>query len=135
MNQSISYTFLLNIIITFILVSFAVLMGTISYAKAYRVNSKIANAIEVCEGYNECSKPEIDRIINNYGYQKFNVNCNKENAEDSSTYGICVYKNANDGDNKHYSYDIYTYMYFDFPLIKLIKIPVHAKTDRIYNFS
>ena len=42
MNQSVSYTYLLNIIIIFILVAFMVLMGTLSYTKAFRVNSKIA---------------------------------------------------------------------------------------------
>ena len=47
MNQSVSYTYLLNIIIIFILVAFMVLMGTLSYTKAFRVNSKIANAIEI----------------------------------------------------------------------------------------
>ena len=79
MNQSVSYTYLLNIIIIFILVAFMVLMGTLSYTKAFRVNSKIANAIEICEGDNSCSQAEINRIINNFGYQKRITSCPKKN--------------------------------------------------------
>ena len=127
MNQSVSYTYLLNIIIIFILVAFMVLMGTLSYTKAFRVNSKIANAIEICEGDNSCSQAEINRIINNYGYQKSNKAGTLKN-------GYCIYKF--DDDSKHYSYGVLTYMYIDIPVISdILKIPVYSRTDRIYKFN
>lgn len=92
MKESISYTYLLNIIIIFILVAFMVLMGTLSYTKAFRVNSKIANAIEVCEGYNSCSKPEIERIIKNYGYENRVSSCSKKYGSSSTVgNGYCIY--------------------------------------------
>ncbi len=137
MNQSVSYTFLLNIIITFILLTFMVLMATLSYTKAYRVSSKIADAIEACEGYNKCSIPEINRVMNNYGYQRISGSCPKKDGVAGTSYGgYCIYVFNNDGDNKHYSYGVMTYMYIDMPIISnLVKIPVYARTDRIYDFS
>ena len=135
MNQSVSYTYLLNIIIIFILVAFMVLMGTLSYTKAFRVNSKIANAIEIWEGDNSCSQDEINRIINNYGYKKRITSCpKKSNKAGTLKNGYCIYKF--DDDDKHYSYGILTYMYIDIPVIgDILKIPVYSRTDRIYKFN
>ena len=64
MKQSISTSFMLNIVIIFIILVFAFLAGTLSYTKAFRVNSKIVNELEKYEGYNDLSKREIDRILN-----------------------------------------------------------------------
>ena len=52
MKESISYTYLLNMMLVFIFVSFSVLLCVFSYSKAFRVNSKIAGALEKAEGYN-----------------------------------------------------------------------------------
>ena len=137
MKESVSYTYLLNIIIIFILVAFMVLMATLSYTKAFRVNSKIINAIETCEGHNSCSTPEIERIINNYGYQNRVSSCPKKDGITGQVKnGYCLYEFNYDGDAKHYSYGVLTYMYIDIPVIgDLVKIPVFSRTDRIYYFS
>lgn len=147
MNESVSYTYLLNIIILFIFVAFAVLVGTLSYTKAFRVNSKIADAIEKCEGYNNCSQPEITRIVTNFGYVMSNTSCpimkgasKNGQAINLSTggkvYGYCIYEFQNDGDVKHYSYGILTYMTLDMPVVvDVLKLRVYSKTDRIYNFA
>lgn len=137
MNQSVSYTYLLNIIIIFIVLTFMVLMGTLSYTKAYRVNSKIADAIEKCEGFNACSKQQISNAIANFGYQQYDINCPKKDKKDGTVYqGICVYEFNPDGDNKHYSYGVLTFMHMDIPIIgDLLRIPVYSRTDRIYNFG
>ena len=144
MNESVSYTYLLNIILIFIAVVFMALMGTLSYTKAFRVNSKIANAIEICEGYNSCSFNEIDRIITSYGYQRRPISCptkygtidNDTDTKTKEMSGYCIYKFDNNGDDKHYSYGILTYMYIDVPVIgDILKIPVYSKTDRVYKFN
>lgn len=145
MKESISYTFLLNIIITFIVISFFVIMCIMSYTKAFRVNSKIVNAIEISEGYNVVAKPEIDRTITNYGYQKLNVTCPPKEGKSAIDYngnvlvdgqtdnGVCVYKFEN-GDK--YSYGVVTYMTFDIPLINyFMKIPVYTRTMSLYKLG
>ena len=66
MKESISYTFLLDIIIVFIAISFFAIISIMSYSKAYRVNSKIVNAIEINEGYNRYATERIEQTISCY---------------------------------------------------------------------
>lgn len=145
MKESISYTFLLNIIITFIVISFFVIMCIMSYTKAFRVNSKVVNAIEISEGYNKVAEPEINRIITSYGYQKLNVNCppkeggrvidhNGNDLIDKKTdNGICVYEFV---DGKKYSYGVVTFMTFDFPIVnQIIRIPVYTRSMQLHKLG
>lgn len=139
MKESISYTFLLNIIITFIVISFFVIMCIMSYTRAFRVNSKIVHAIEIAEGYNKVSKVQIDNILTT-GYQKFNVECQPKegqvaiNTVDGKTNdGTCIYYFKN-GDK--YNYGVITYMTFDFPLInQLVRIPVYTRTMTLHELG
>lgn len=140
MKESISYTFLLNIIITFIVISFFVIMCIMSYTKAFRVNSKIVNAIEISEGYNGLSKNEINKIVTSYGYQKINVSCPQREGGDAintisgrTDDGTCIYYFDN-GDK--YNYGVITYMTFDFPIVRtLIRIPVYTRTMSLYELG
>lgn len=132
MKESISYTFLLNIIIIFIVISFFAIMSIMSYTKAFRANSKVVNAIEMYEGYNGATS-EIDRALTNYGYQKRNMTCPKKDGQTAingidgkTSDGICIYL-FDKGDT--YSYGVITYMTFDFPIVgSFIRIPVYTRT-------
>lgn len=160
MKEGISYTFLLNIIIIFIVVCAAIVMGIFSYYKAFRANTIISQAIEKFEGYNCESKEEIATKLNNISYNTpFEVKCkNGEKqceVDENSNYKIISYNlNISSGDKyagqnemssivnsnnsestKTYQYGIYTYMYFDVPIIsKIIKFPFFTKTDIMYEF-
>ena len=51
-------------------------------------------------------------------------------------FSYCIYKFDNDGDEKHYSYGIVTYMTVDFTMFNLkLKLPIYARTTRIYRFT
>ena len=134
MKESISYTFLLNIIIVFIAISFFAIMGIISYSKAFRVNSKIVNAIEINEGYDAYSKETINSVLTSYGYQRVSRTCPKKDGQAAITDasgqdGFCVYY-FDQGDT--YSYGIMTYMTIDFPIVgRFFRIPVYTKTVTI----
>lgn len=140
MKESISYTFLLNIIIIFIVISFFVIMCIMSYTKAFRVNSKIVNAIEIGEGYNNVSKNEIDRITTSLGYQKISVGCPKKEGQSAinvidgkTSDGTCIYY-FDSGDK--YNYGVVTYMTFDFPIVStLIRIPVYTRTMSLHKLG
>ncbi len=135
MKESISYTYLLNMMLVFIFVSFSVVMVTISYTKAYRINSKIADAIEDAEGYNEKSINEINRLISAFGYQQPNITCKERSTGvvvETDIKGICIYE-IDSGD--YYSYGITTYMLFDLPLVNMLRIPVYNATEKIYKFN
>lgn len=159
MKESISYSFLLNIVILFIFVCFAVVMGVLSYYKAFRANTIIANAIEKYEGYNCLSKEEIGRKLTGIGYNTpFKVECkagDKNCNDEGYSYKIISYNLDFDGNliydenmnstykcdengcttNKHYQYGIFTYMYTELPVISgLIKLPFFSKTSTMYEF-
>lgn len=96
MKESISYSFLLNIVLVFIFVGFAIVMGTLSYYKAFRANSIISETIEKYEGYNCASKEEISRKLNTISYKApFNVACNANDgncaADNNNGYKIISY--------------------------------------------
>ena len=162
MKESISYTFLLNIIITFIFICFTVIMGIFSYYRAFRANTAILNAIEKYEGFNCLSIKEIDKNLKNIGYN-VPFKANKKNGtngtlltEDDTEYGNLGYSVIyydNDTDNKlskitfssstnadvelkkEYQYGVFTYMYMDLPIINnILKIPVFGKTNKLYEF-
>lgn len=150
MKESISYTFLLNIVITFIFICFAIVMGTFSYYKAFRANKIISQIIEKYEGYNCASKQEIATKLNNISYSTpFKVSCKASEqpctANENAGFKILAYDLSeftekekkyvsNDPMNskaeidnfevingtKEYQYGIYTYMYVDLPVISSI---------------
>lgn len=105
MKASIGYTVSLNIVIVFIVIVFAFIGGSISYYKAYKVNSLIEDEIEKYEGFNELSKKEIDLKLRSLGYDMSKVNCGKQKVTGStitdgkvsqlsgSGNGYCVYYN------------------------------------------
>lgn len=137
MKESISYTFLLDIIIVFIAISFFAIISIISYSKAYRVNSKIVNAIEINEGYNKYATEKIDEVITSYGYQKISKTCPKKDGQTAintdtnnrTSDGVCIYMFDKINENGTYWYGVITYMDYDFPVIgNLIRIPVYTKT-------
>lgn len=93
MKESISYTFLLNIIILFLFVCAAIIMGILSYYKAYRANAIISGIIEKYEGYNCLAKEEIARKLPGIGYNTpFKVTCKSsdKNCESSEDLGYKV---------------------------------------------
>lgn len=140
MRESIGSAYLYNIIIIFLFIVFGFAGALITYQKAYKVNSKIALALEEAEGYNDISITEIDRNLGNLGYR---VNSGKKckemadaelitSTENTPKFDYCVYRTRHD---THDQYMIITYIYLDFPFIDEVRFPIKSKTSIIYNFS
>lgn len=148
MKESISYTFLLNIIITFIFICFAVIMGIFSYYRAFRANTAILNSIEKYEGFNCLAQDEIKKSLQNIGYNTpFRANRKTDNkgrllTSDNNEYGglgysVLYYDRTNDSKlaNREYQYGVYTYMYMDLPIVNnIIKLSVYGKSNKMYEF-
>ena len=139
MREGTGSIFLYNMIIIFIVIVFAFLAGIMSYSKAFRINSKIINAIETFEGYNSKSDAGIKRALTNFGYRIGQDKCPNKYGEaidhiTKDDFDYCVYELKID--DKHYNYGILTYMYLDLPLIgSKLKVKVYTKTDSIYYFT
>lgn len=144
MKEGIGSAFLLNLIMIFIVLVFAILAITMSYTKAFKVNSMIIDSLEKFEGYNELSKSDISRILTSIGYQaesefKSLRECPDKTGEvqDNGTslpYRLCVYHIPVDGYN--YRYGVLSYAYIDLPIIgKLVRFPVYSETRDIFDFE
>lgn len=139
MREGIGSIFLYNMIIIFIVIVFAFLAGIMSYSKAFRINSKIIDAIETYEGYNAKSDTEIQRALINFGYRKGQGKCPEKygtvvNHITKGDFDYCLYEIKID--DKRYNYGVLTHMHMDIPIIgDKVRIPVFTKTDSIYYFT
>ena len=154
MREGIGSIVLYNMIIIFILIVFALLSATLSYYKAFKVNSYILLSIDKFEGYNDPAIEEISNTLNTLGYTVNNGedickstrgDANLVDNQDTKYY-YCVYfygndtgdgedRNNKDGKPLYYNYSVVSYIYVDLPIIGSFKVPVHTKGERIYNFS
>ena len=147
MRQAIGSTFLYNIMIVFIVITFGFLAATLSYMKSFKVNGKIANSLERFEGYNELSAAEIETSLANLGYRSSssgNLNCpnHRHNGKDyepitslGTNYKYCVYEYPEEN-SRYFIYGILTYIYMDIPIVGgTFSLPIYSETERIYEFS
>ena len=148
MKESIGLTFTINIMIVFILVAFVFVAGILSYTKAFKAASLIVTSLERYEGYNTLAYDQINRNLNALGYVRGDSSKCKQTRNatigegelvtngNGERFEYCIYKFQNDGDEKHYSYGIVTYMTIDFNMFSMkLKLPIYARTARIYRFS
>ncbi len=152
MREGIGSIQMYNIIILFFLIVVAFLFATISYQRAFKVNTLITSSIERYEGYNGLAIPVIERDLNTIAYQRLRggvtPNCPAKDplvlvSGSNLSHKYCVYEGAletvtfSDGLQVSFrQYTIVTYVTFDLPLITdLIEIPVISKTNRIVCFE
>ncbi|MBO5095519.1 MAG: hypothetical protein J6B98_01425 [Bacilli bacterium] len=146
MKTPIGSTFMYNIILVFVIIVFAFLAGIMSYYKAFKINNRIVYAIEKFEGYNTYSIEEINRILNNLGYDRGTPSCEEEYdgmtlvSGTNPEYRYCIYVEENitrgkAGTGTYYSYGVRSYMSIDLPVVSWIRIPIYTKTNQIYKFT
>lgn len=139
MREGLGSIFLYNLIILFILIVFAFLVGTMSYAKAFRVNSKITKVLEKYEGYNHLADAEITNVLKTLGYVSAPAKCEKFRNltplnKISNEHDYCLYEERDANDKRHITIGVLTYMYLDLPLVNAFKIPIYSRTERIFCF-
>lgn len=141
MRESIGSTVTYNIIIIFIVVLFAVLAGTMSYFKAFKVNNRIVGIIEKYEGYNELAKAEIRSTLGTLGYRHIDgIVCRvRENSKlypQDPSFSYCVHLYCDEDDPYQYYYGVTTYITIDFPVLSsFIRVPIYTETSEIHNMS
>lgn len=143
MKASIASTYIYTIIIIFMVIIFAFIMGTIVYYKSFKINKSILSIIEKYEGYNELSISEIDTQMESIGYNVVgDGSCPKKNGvsplsvESKYKYCIYYYDDTDTSGNPYYSYGVTTYVSIDFPIFNIfLKLPVYSKSNPIYKFA
>lgn len=148
MRASIGGVSLVNIFIVFFIIVIFLLTGTVMYYKGYKVNSRIIDALEKYEGYNEYSATEIDRLLTSYGYRAGSnktscgtVECLEENGQFDFKVSCSVDKKtggnySSEVNARYIKYTVTSYIYIDLPLgLGTIKLPVTTRTNPIYQFT
>lgn len=155
MREAIGSAFLVNMILLFIGVISALLVGSISYSKAYKVKDRIVYIIEKHDGWKDdgSTQKEIDKQLGTIGYQVgsgSNFSCEailKKRYGNSNFdlkklkhganlgvggYNYCVYENSYPSAPGKY-YTVITFMQFDVPLLgNFLRFPVNGETSLVY---
>lgn len=153
MREAIGSAFIVNLILIFIGVISALVIGSISYSKAYKVKDRIIYIIEKHDGWSTSTEEEINKNLKTIGYKidsGYNSSCERiyqkryGSSYDQSRlvhganlgngqYDYCVYQNHYDSGIGDY-YSVTTFMHFDIPLIGgLLEFPVSGETSVIYS--
>lgn len=155
MKGAIGNALILNIVITFMLIFFSLLIGSMAYSKAYKTKDYLINMIDKYE--NEKTKgisfegkwdDEVNEYLEKIGYP---INKNICPAKEGYTvekgddifkeeYDYCIYKKVhikpedkNEVIRGRYNYMVQVYMKFDFPILgDFIRIPITGET-KSYN--
>lgn len=152
MREGIGSVMLYNIIIIFIVIVFAVLAGTMSYAKAFKVNSAVSKALQMFEGYNQLAYSnypeagamgEVVRVLQTLGYRyDENYTCSKDwlgggtlanvNLGREIPYKVCIYNYPVDSIG-YYDIGIVTYLQVEIPVIGgFLEVPIYSRTPKMY---
>ena len=138
MKEAMGTTMVFNLIIIFVSVFIALLVGSLAYSKGFKVRNKIIDIIERNEGYNDTAKTQIDENLADIGYYlSINRTCKERDGaqpiSNNSSYRYCVYEYST---AKGEYYGVQVFIHFDFPLIgNFIELPLYGETRIIFEKS
>lgn len=138
MRESIGSSIMYGIIAIFIVMVFAILAGTMSYFKAFKVNSQIIGILEKYEGYNELAIADIRATLSTIGYNNIDgLQCRTKDGAlvypQDPAFTYCVYVMCDSKDPYIYHLGVTSYIQIDFPVINtLLKLPVYSETHGIH---
>ena len=140
MKESIGNSYVFGIVIGLIGILFLILIGSLSYSKAFKVKTRIIEIIEKNNGYNEENvKVEIDNYLKTAGYtvaksvnrgKCADFNGAKAINTKNKNYDYCVYRFDT---VKGPYYHVTAFISYDIPIISsYLRIPVSGETKVIY---
>lgn len=153
MKGAIGNAMIMNIVITFIIIFFSLLIGSMAYSKAYKTKNYLINMIDKYEAntnneevyFEEEWDNEVNEYLGKMGYIITDKKCpNKDGymikRQHTSGYDYCIYIKYQIKPEEHnpvirsrYNYMVLVYMKFDFPIVgDILKLPVTGET-KSYN--
>ncbi len=151
MRESIGHVQLYNIVILFIFLVMAIVVGALAYNRTFKVNTVIVGLIERFEGYNAASRGHIAAALTTMSYEILagrtprcpdtwggDVLITPANEQPDYQHHYCIYRSPINrpygSDNIGYiQYTVVTYTAFDIlPYIDLGGIPTVSKTNQIW---
>lgn len=135
MKEAIGTSFVFNMVMVFVGVMIALLVGSLAYSKGFKVRNRIIDIVEKHEGYNDAAREEINQNLRDIGYRiKVNNNTCKEreNATKISVedYSYCLYEYDT---SKGPYYGVTVFIHFDIPIIgDWVEIPLYGETRILF---
>lgn len=136
MRESFGGSFIINLILVFIVVFISFMAVTVSYAKAFRVKNQVINIVEQYQ-YSGAGDSEVENKIISYldsvSYKNLSSSvsdkCN--NVSGNLVNGVCIVPFDEVGARY---YKIITYISIDFPFFNLsLVVPVSGETKTMYS--
>ncbi len=156
MRESIGGTWIVGIVIVFIVLFTSYLALSVNYSKAFKVKNGIISIIEENEGLTDAAQEKIRNYLNNTGYyvygecSKVDIDYGDYKDDDTQSYGqLKGYEQQNSTSGK-YKYCVYTrkvddkvlsrkyyrvtvFFKFDIPILdNMFTFPVTGETKAVY---
>jgi len=139
MKEAIGNSMVFNFIIIFTSIFIVLMIGSLSYTKAFKVRNRIIDIIESHQGYNQEASDEIDENLRAIGYSMVDSSCGEHNGvspmTNNSVYPYCIYEHSSTDNvggisiQKGKYYGVKVFIKIDIPLIGgFIKIPLYGET-------
>lgn len=148
MRNSIGGAWILMIVIVFMSILIAYIAISINYSNAYKLKSAMVTKLEQYDGLNNTSLNELEQIIRASGYRQtgscirdgnntyFGVLDGRITKNPRTKQSYCIYRdkrNATDGSEDKYYYEITVFFGFNLPVLgDIYTFRVGGETGPIY---
>jgi len=134
MKEAIGTSFVFNMMMVFVGVMIALLVGSLAYSKGFKIRNRIIDIVQKYEGYNDYAKEEIDKNLADIGYKlSKNNKCRERNgvtATQDSDYRYCIYRYDT---SKGPYYGVTVFITIDIPIIgDFVEIPLYGETRILF---
>jgi len=136
MRESFGGTFMINLMLIFIVIYISFMCIAISYAKAFRVKNSVINILEqnqYYEGDND-TITKVDNYLEKVPYSERDIAKNDCDKRDGYTtkQGACIISSSKENSEYNY-YKVITYIAIELPFFDInITIPISGETKTIY---
>lgn len=140
MKEALGISQLYTFVIVFVSIIMLLLIGSLSYSKAFKIKTRILEIVETNKGFNSDVEDEIDSFLKSAGYP---VNT-RNNKLCPTVKGHEAINTINNFDYCIYSFDtlrgpyyrVTVFISYDIPVISaFLRIPVSGETRIIYDFN
>ena len=138
MKEAVGNTYIFGFIIAIVGIIFLILIGSLSYSKAFKIKTKVINIVEKNKEYNDNEvRDEIDQYLKEAGYivanTKSSGTCPDVNGVKAmntiKNYDYCIYRfNTVKGPY----YKVVVFISFDIPLASRLRLPLSGETRVMY---
>lgn len=140
MKEALGISQLYTFVIVFVSIIMLLLIGSLSYSKAFKIKTRILEIVETNKGFNSDVEDEIDSFLKSAGYP---VNT-RNNKSCPTVKGDGAINTINNFDYCIYSFEtlrgpyyrVTVFISYDIPVISaFLRIPVSGETRIIYDFN